>query len=149
MKVPMILTFDLLTSKSIYVFYYSVPTSIASFKTIGPSVPSLLVKQAFCHEGPCDLDIWPTDLKINMGLLLLGTNLHIKFQDNRPKRSLVIGQTSFLLWRSLWPNDAKINMCILLLGTNLHIKFQDNMPKHSLVIGQTSFLLWRSLPPWP
>ena len=28
----------------------------------------------------------PIDLKINMGLLLLGTNLHIKFQDNRPKR---------------------------------------------------------------
>ena len=72
-------------------------------------VPILLMNECprttwdFCYEGPCDLDLWPTALTIDRGLLLLGTNLHIKFQDNRLKRSLVIGQTSFLFWRSLWP----------------------------------------------
>ena len=68
-----------------------------------------------------------TDLKINRSILLLSTNLHIKFQDNRPKRSLVIGQTSFCYEGpcdlDLWLTDLKINMGLLLLGTNLHIEF--------------------------
>ena len=51
----MTLTFDLPTPKSIEVFYYSVPTSTSSFKTIGPSVPKLLVKQAFVIKVPVTL----------------------------------------------------------------------------------------------
>ena len=76
-----------------------------------------MVKQAFCYEGPCDLDLWPTNLKINMGLPLLGTNLHIKFQDNRPKRSLALVKQAFCYEGpcdiDLWPTDLKaaVRLC--------------------------------------
>jgi hypothetical protein len=71
-------------------------------KTVGQTNLKLLDTQAFYSQGPCDLDLWPSKLKINRGYLLIMTNLHAKYEDCGLKVSLVIGQTNFLKSRSLW-----------------------------------------------
>jgi hypothetical protein len=45
-------------------------------KTMGQSNLKLLGGQAFLSQGPCDLDLWPGDLKINRDHLLIMTNVH-------------------------------------------------------------------------
>jgi hypothetical protein len=50
-------------------------------KTVSQRNLKLLGGQAFFSHGPCDLDLWPNDLKINRGNLLIMTNLHIKYED--------------------------------------------------------------------
>jgi hypothetical protein len=47
-------------------------------KTVGQRLLKLLGGQAFWSQGPCDLDLWPDDFKINRGHLLILTNLHAK-----------------------------------------------------------------------
>ena len=32
-------------------------------------------------QGHCDLDLWPTDHKIDRGHLLVLTNLHVKYEE--------------------------------------------------------------------
>jgi hypothetical protein len=38
-----------------------------NMKTVGQNNLKLLGGQAFKSQGPCDLDLWPSDLKINRG----------------------------------------------------------------------------------
>jgi hypothetical protein len=32
-------------------------------------------------QGPCDLDLWPSDPKINNGHILVMTNQFVKYED--------------------------------------------------------------------
>jgi hypothetical protein len=68
-------------------------------KTVGQRDLKLLGGQAFWSQGPCDLDLWsddlwPVDLKIKRGHLLIMTNLYAKFEDCGSNDSEVIGRTS-------------------------------------------------------
>jgi hypothetical protein len=75
-KVPVTLTFDLVTSKSIGVTKWSWQISMPNMKIVGQRILKLLGVQAFWSQGPCDLDLWPGALKIKSGHLLVVTNLH-------------------------------------------------------------------------
>ena len=57
----------------------------------------------FTASGHCDLDLWPSDLKINRGHLPVMTNVPMKFHDPRRKRSWVIIRKPFSYFQSLWP----------------------------------------------
>ena len=102
---PMIvtLTFDLLTSYLIGVFYWSSPSCIQSMKFLCPSILQLLSGNHFspkgnCDlsaQGHCDLDFRPTELKINRDLPLGMTNLHTKYGVPGPRRSSVIERKPF------------------------------------------------------
>ena len=109
-KVTMTLTFDLLTSKSIGVIYWSWPTCIPSMKILCPSVLQLLSgnKCDGCDLDHCDLDLWPSDLKINRGHLLVVTNLHIKYEVPGPKQKLFISSLS------LWPFKLMVTVTLTL-----------------------------------
>jgi hypothetical protein len=51
-------------------------------KTVGQRNIKLLGKQAFLVKACLTLlDLWPSDLKINRGHLLIMTNLHTKYED--------------------------------------------------------------------
>jgi hypothetical protein len=62
-------------------------------KIVGQKNLKLLGGQAFSSQGPCDLDLWPSDLKINRGHLQIMTNLHAKYEDCVSKESYVIWRT--------------------------------------------------------
>ena len=92
-----------MTPKSIWVLYWSWPTIKTNMPTPSQSVVLLLTAQAVCGHSHFDLDLSPTDPKINRGLLLFMTNLHTKYGDRITMLCLVIDRTSFLCSRSLWP----------------------------------------------
>jgi hypothetical protein len=50
-----------------------------NMKIVGQRNLKLLDRQAYSSQGTCDLDLWPGDLKINMGHLLIMTNLNTKY----------------------------------------------------------------------
>jgi hypothetical protein len=58
-----------------------------NMKTVGQKKFKLFGRQAFCSQSPCDLDLWPSDLKINRGHFLVMTNLHAKYEDCGSKES--------------------------------------------------------------
>jgi hypothetical protein len=58
-----------------------------NMKTVGQMNLKLLGGQAFLIQGPCDLDLWPGDLKIIRGHLLIMTSLHAKYEDCGLKES--------------------------------------------------------------
>jgi len=70
LRVTVTLTFDLLTPKSIGVFYLIRATTLWSLKALAQRVLKLLSGNGFHSLGHCDLDLWPTDPKLNKGLLL-------------------------------------------------------------------------------
>ena len=69
---PMTLTFDLLTWKSIGIIYSTRSIYLPSLKLLGQSVLELSVAQGEVNLTGMtfDLDLWPTDLKINRDHLL-------------------------------------------------------------------------------
>jgi hypothetical protein len=56
-----------------------------NMKTVDQRNLKLFAWQAFWSQGPCDLDLWPYDLKIKRGYLLIMTNLHAKYEDCESK----------------------------------------------------------------
>jgi len=64
------LTFDRLTPKSIGVFYSIRATTLWRLKGLAQRVLKLLSGNGFHSLGHCDLNLWPTDPKINRGFLL-------------------------------------------------------------------------------
>jgi len=84
------LTFDLLTPKSIGVFYLIRAITLWSLKALGQRVLELLSGNGFHSSGHCDLDLWPTDPKINRGLLLNKGYHPMKFEGSRSKGTRVI-----------------------------------------------------------
>ena len=101
--VTVTLTFDLLTPKSIGVFYSIRAITLWSLKALGQRVLELLSGNGFYSSGHCDLDLWPTDPKINKGLLLNKGYHPVKFEGSGSKGTRVIERKRISLFGSLWP----------------------------------------------
>ena len=100
---PLTLTFDLLTWISIGVIYSSRTIYLPSLKLLGQSVLALSVAQG--EVDWLDLDLWPTDLNINRGHLLIKDYLPTKFEASWSKHSWVISCTK------LRDTDIPTDMC--------------------------------------
>ena len=141
------MTFDLLTWISIGVIYSSRTIYLPSLKLLGQSVLELSVAQ-----GEVDWHyLWPTDLNINRGHLLIKDYLPIKFEASRAKRSWVTSCTrwSRLAWTLTLTFDLltwilNINRGHLLIKDYLPTKFEASWAKRSWVISCTrwSRLAW-------
>ena len=112
------MTFDLLTTKLIGVFYSIRAITLWSLKALGQRVLELLSGNGFHSSGHCDLDLWSTDPKINRGLLLnKGYHpMNLKALGQRVLE-LLSGNgfhTSGHCDLDLWPTDPKINRGLLL-----------------------------------
>jgi len=70
LRVTVTLTFYLLTPKSFRLFNSIRAITLWSLKALAQRVLELLSGNGFHSLGHCDLDLWPTGLKINRGLLL-------------------------------------------------------------------------------
>ena len=81
-KVTVTLTFDLMTSKSIWVIYCSPPVSMSKLRAMSAGNVKLSLWQDFNIQGHCDLDLWPDDLKISRGHLLVTPSLYVKFEGH-------------------------------------------------------------------
>jgi len=103
LRVTVTLTFDLLTPKSIGVFYSIRATTPWSLKARAQRVLKLLSKNGFYFLGHCDLDLWHTDPKINRGILLNKDYHPMKFEGSGSKGTWVIERKRFSLFGSLWP----------------------------------------------
>ena len=93
------LTFDLVTWKSIGVICQSWSMYLWSFMILGLSILELSSENHFTVLSHPDLDLWPSDLKINRGHLRVMINVPMKFHDPRPNYSWVIIQETILLFR--------------------------------------------------
>ena len=69
------LTFDLWTSKFIGVIYWPWPIFLLSRMTVSYKLFNILSGHGFCIKCYCDLDLWPSDLKMYRGHLQTMTNL--------------------------------------------------------------------------
>ena len=103
----MILTFDLLTSKSIGHILDSWGVCMWSFMMIGVKGKQLCAGNHFQSFMHCDLDLWPFDLKIYRAHSWLMESLHVKFHDDRCKGKAVMRRKPFLS-----------NLCIVTLTFN-------------------------------
>ena len=89
-----------------------------------------------------DLDLWPTDLKINRDHLLIKDYLPTKFEASGAKCSRVIRETDMTF--DLGPSDLTINRDHLLIKDYLPTKFEACGAKRCWVIRCTRFgrLTW-------
>jgi hypothetical protein len=55
-------------------------------KTVNQSILKQLSGKDLIQD-PCDLDLWPSDLNINRGHLIVMINLHAKYEDCESKVS--------------------------------------------------------------
>ena len=99
----MTLTFDILTPRSIGLFYSKRAITLWRLKVLGQRVLELLSGNGFHSLGHCDLDLWPTDPKINGGLLLNKGYHPMKFEGSGLKGTRVIERKRISLFGSLWP----------------------------------------------
>jgi len=108
----------------------------------------VIIRKPFYYFGSpwpwplTDLELWPSDLKINSGHLRVMINVPMKFH----KRSWIIIRKPLYYFRSLWPwpltqwpqiflpSDLKIYRGHLPVMINLPMKFHDPRPKRSWVI---------------
>ena len=123
---PSTLTFDLLPWISIGVIYSSRTIYLPSLKLLGQSVLELSVAQ-----GEVDWhDLWPTDLNINRGHLLINDYLPTKFEASSAKHSWVISCTRLRdtniptdMCKAIFPSFFKggiIISCSLIHVSNFH-----------------------------
>jgi len=103
LRVTVTLTFDLLTPKSNGFFNWIWAITIWSLKALAQRVLKLLSGNGFHSSGHCELDLWPTDPKINSGLSLNKGYHPMKFEGSGPKGTQVIERKWFSLFGSLWP----------------------------------------------
>ena len=149
----MTLTFDLLTPKSIGVFNSISAITLRSLKALAQRVLELLSGNGFHSLGHCDHGLWPTDLKINRGLLL-NKGYHLWSLKALAQRvlKLLSGNGFHSLGHcdvDLWPTDPKINRGLLLNKGYHPLKFEGSGSKGTQVIEQKRFSLFGSLWPWP
>jgi len=97
------MTFDLLTPKSIGIFYLIRTITLWSLKALAQMVLELLSGNVFHSLGHCDLDLWPTDLKINRDFLINKEYHPMKFEGSSSNGTRVIERKRFSLFGSLWP----------------------------------------------
>jgi hypothetical protein len=76
---------------------------LCSFMIIGLSILELSSGNHFTVSRHRDLDLWPTDLKINRGHLQVMINVPMKFHDPKRKLSWVIIRKPFYYVKSPWP----------------------------------------------
>ena len=108
---PLTLTFDLLTWKSIGIICSPNSIYLPSLKLLGQSILEKLLRQSILElsvaQGEVNWhDLWPTDLNINRGHLLIKDYLSTKFEASGAKRSWVTSCTrwSILAWPlTYWP----------------------------------------------
>ena len=81
------LTFDLKTWKSIGVICQTWLMYLRSFIILAVGILELPSGNHFTILSHRDLDIWPSDLKINRGHLQVMINVPMKFHDPRRKHS--------------------------------------------------------------
>ena len=103
LRVTVTLTFDLLTPKAIGVFYLIRAITLWSLKSLCQRVLELLSGNGFHSSAHCDLYLWPTDPKINRGLLFKKGYHSMKFEGSVSKGTRVIERKRFSLFGSLWP----------------------------------------------
>jgi len=96
LRVTVTLTFDLLNPKSIGAI------TLWSLKTLDQRVLELLSGNGFHFSGHCDLDLWPTDPKINRGLLLNKGYHPMKFECSGSK-----GTRELLSGNEVWQTDRR------------------------------------------
>jgi len=90
-----ILTFDLMTIKTLRVILWSGPTTTANLKILGRTNWQILNGNDSTTEGHSDLDLGPSDLKNNRGHLHVMPNNHSKFKNSRLNRLAVIDRKPF------------------------------------------------------
>jgi len=73
------------------------------FEGSSSKVLELLSGNGFHYLGHCDLDLWPTDPKIDRGLLPNKGYHPIEFEGSGSKGTQVIERKRFSLFKSLWP----------------------------------------------
>jgi len=106
----------------------------------------------------CDIDLWPSDFKINTGHVLAKTNQHLKYEIfviNKPQDNEL--KTLLFLYKidpcdfEFWPSEPKIKRVLVLTKINQYGKynsyviycFQDNdrkpfgLPMDGRTDGQT------------
>jgi len=132
------LTFDLLTPKSIGVFYLIRAITLWSLKPLGQRVLELLSGICFHSLGHCDLDLWPTDPKsIGVFYFIRAITLwSLKALCQRVLK-LLSGNgfhSSGHCDLDLWPTDPKINRGLLLNKRYHPIKFKGSVLKGTGVI---------------
>jgi len=103
LRVTVTLTFDLLTPKSKGFLNSIRAIALLSLKALAQRVLKLLSGNGFHTSSHCDLDLWPTDPKINMGLLLNKGYHPMTFEGSGSKGARVIEPKRFSLFGSLWP----------------------------------------------
>ena len=85
-------------------FFYSIRAIILwSLNARGQRVLEILSGNGFHSLGPCDLDLWPTDPKINRNPLLNKQICCIKIEGSGWNRTPVIERKRFSLSWPLWP----------------------------------------------
>jgi len=151
--VTVTLTFDLLTPISIGVFYSKRATTLWSLKALAQRVLKLLSGNGFHSSSHCDLDLRPTDPKIERGLLLNKGYHPMKFEGSGTKGTWVLSgngfQSSGHCDLYLWPTDPKISRGLLLNQGYHPMKFEGLSSKNTRVIERKRFSLLGSLWPWP
>jgi len=100
-QVPVALTFDQQTQKTVGFFYSIGAITLFTFKALGQAELKLLAIYGFYFSGPCALDLSPTDPKINRGLLLNKGYHPITFEGSGTKGTQVIERKRFSLFGSL------------------------------------------------
>ena len=86
--------------KSISFFYLIRAITLWSLKALGQRVLELLSGNGFHSSGPCDLDLWPTDPKINRVLLLTKGYHPMKFEGSGSKGTTARVRTTIVNGRT-------------------------------------------------
>jgi len=147
------LTFNLLTPKSLGFFNSIRAITLWRLKALAQMVLELLSGNGFHSLGHCDLDLWPTDLKIKgFFYSISATNLwSLKALAQRVLK-LLSGNgfhSSSHCDLDLWPTDPKINRGLLLDKGYHPMKLEGSGSKGTRVIERKRFSLFGLLWPWP
>ena len=107
----------------------------------------------FDIQVQCDLDLGPSEPKINRGHLLVMTNLQVKYEGSVINGFQDISGNYFIIQGNcdldFWPSDSKINWGYLLLIMNLHVKYEDFVIYGIQDNQRKPFWHSRWLWPWP
>ena len=147
------ITLNLLTPKSLGFFNSIRAITLWSLKALAQMVLEFLSGNGFHSLGHCDLGLWPTDPKIDRGLLLNKGYHPMKFKGFGSKGTQVIERKRFSLVGSLWPWPLtylpQINRNLLLNKGYHPMKFKGSSSNGTRVIERKRFSLFGSLWPWP
>ena len=134
--------------KSIGIFYSLRAITLRSLKALGQWVLKLLSGNGFHSSGPCDLELWPTNPKINRVLPLNKVYQPMKIEGSGSKGTQVIERKRFSLfgplWPWPWPTDPKINRVLLLTKGYHPMKFEGSGSKGTTARVRTTIVNGRT-----